>query len=68
VRDRPQASGHDEIDVAVIGRLTEDPLTRRGLQPSAMAIEDPTQFGIERFETGMRRKGVYYHHAADDYE
>src|SRR5580704_1454774 len=64
VRYRPQASGHDEIDIAVIGRLTEDPLTRRRLQPDAMAIQNPTRFGIERLEAGMRRKRAYDHRRA----
>ena len=58
VQHRPQAAAHDEIDVAVIGRLTNHPCARRGLQPCAMAIENPARFGIEGLETRMRRKRI----------
>jgi hypothetical protein len=29
-----------------------------------MAIENPARFGIERFKTRMRRKGIQNHHRA----
>jgi len=47
--------------IAVVGGLTEEPLTGRRLVPDAMAIEDPAGLGIERLEAGMRRKRVYDH-------
>ena len=55
VGHRPQAPGHDEIDVAVVRRLTDQPLSHRGLEPGAMAIQNPAGFGVERLETGMPR-------------
>ena len=61
VERRPEAAGHDEIDVSIVGPLT-DPGARRRLEPTATPIENPAGLGIERLETGVRRKRVYGHH------
>jgi hypothetical protein len=63
---RPQPPSHDEIDVTVVSRFTDDPGSRRRLEPCTVAIENPAGFRIERFETGMSRKWVYDHHRAAD--
>lgn len=65
VKRRP-ATGHNKMNIAVVGRPTDNPGARR-LEPSAMAIKNPTGIWIKRFETGVCRKQVYdRHRAADD--
>jgi len=62
VKQRSQSAGHDEIDVPVVGGLIDDPRPRRSLQPDALAIEDPTGFRIERFETAMGGERILNRH------
>ena len=57
-----QVTGHDEIDVAIMRGLIKDPSACLYLQPDALAIQNPAGFGIERLETGVRRKRVRGRH------
>src|SRR5271166_6390813 len=54
-------AAHDEVNVAIVGGLVDQPRACLGLQPQALPVENPAGVGVKGPETRMRRKRAEGH-------